>query len=367
MQLRGRSVSRHCHKEFFISSFLFLVSNLQRRPGTAASSAASPAPPPSSVRIAAALAPAFHSAPQRFETLTIACLSQDPVLLYPCALFSRLCTEEFGSMVKDILRTYYMSMMQQFPGYKWDPRAETCGPWLPKKIVIFRNGVSDAEFRDVLDLEIRQLLPVFREVFEEQREYHPEFHSVMKDAGGWQPQLTVVAAMKNHGTRLFPAEGGGRAAPLENVPPGTVVDSEITSRHERNFFLVSHSAIPGGTVRPTYYRVLLDDMDVPADVLETFCFLCALAALCFPQTLRACVSCENEGPERLCVFFTCLWRLSRSLCHAYCRATKSVSIVAPVYMATLAMRRGRIHAPDNSGRCGGQGLLPFTCLATPPP
>lgn len=176
-------------------------------------------------------------------------------------------------MVKEILRTYYISMKAAFPDYKWVSQATQFGPWLPKKIVIFRNGASDADFRDVLDREIRQLLPMFWEVHNEQAPWHPEYFA---NVSSYEPRLTVVAVQKNHGTRLFPAPpppgAPGRPDPLENVPPGTVVDTEITSGSDRDFFLVSHAAIPGGTVRPTHYRVLLDDEDKSADILEVFCY-----------------------------------------------------------------------------------------------
>lgn len=114
-------------------------------------------------------------------------------------------TVEFGAMVKELLKEFYTSMKERFPSYRWCPAATNEGPWLPKRIVIFRDGVSDGEFRDVLDREVRQLLLVFEEVFEEMRGFHPEWHEYLASRGGYQPLLTVIVVQKNHGTRLFPA------------------------------------------------------------------------------------------------------------------------------------------------------------------
>ena len=55
--------------------------------------------------------------------------------------------------------------------------------------------------------------------------------------------ITFVVAQKRHKTRLFPespASGFGR---MGNVPPGTVVDTEITHPTENSFFLASHEGI----------------------------------------------------------------------------------------------------------------------------
>lgn len=58
----------------------------------------------------------------------------------------------------------------------------------------------------------------------------------------YQPKITFLTVQKRHHTRLFPAE---KATMVRNgnVYPGTVVDTDICSPHQFDFFLCSHGAI----------------------------------------------------------------------------------------------------------------------------
>ena len=61
--------------------------------------------------------------------------------------------------------------------------------------------------------------------------------------GGCEPKVTFIIAQKRHKTRLFvenPNDGIGKT---KNIPPGTVVDTEITTLSEIDFFLGSHEGI----------------------------------------------------------------------------------------------------------------------------
>ena len=94
--------------------------------------------------------------------------------------------------------------------------------------------------------------------------------------------------VKRHHTRLFPG-AGERGDRLGNVLPGTCVEAG----KDQDFFLVSQSALQG-CVRPTRYTLVVDDNGLSAD--------------------------ELQG-------------LTNGLCFQYGRATRSVSIVCPVYYA----------------------------------
>ena len=100
---------------------------------------------------------------------------------------------------------------------------------------------------------------------------------------------------------------------------GTVVDTDICHPTENDFYLVSHAGLQG-TSRPVHYHVLLDENGFGADALQ---------------------------------------RMAWSLCHVYCRCTRSVSLVPPVYYAHLAAFRARVlHAAEagsdtESVRSGG--------------
>lgn len=105
----------------------------------------------------------------------------------------------------------------------------------PEKIIYYRDGVSEGQFQDVLNRE----LSAFQ-------------RACSSLENGYQPGITFIVAQKRHKTRLFPQnpqkDGVGRN---KNVPPGTVVDTEITNPTEDSFFLASHEGIQ---VRYQIYR-----------------------------------------------------------------------------------------------------------------
>ena len=175
------------------------------------------------------------------------------------------------SMVKDLLIQFFRYKNQRQK---------------PQRIVYFRDGVSEGQFDEVVCKELSAIQRACKSL-----------------SGDYRPPITFVVAQKRHNTRLFPKderEGVGR---MKNVPPGTVVDSDITHPTEMSFFLNSHEGIQG-TSRPTHYHLLSDDNDLSADELQKITFY---------------------------------------LCHLYSRCERSVSYPAPTYYAHLAAFRARSH------------------------
>ena len=122
---------------------------------------------------------------------------------------------------------------------------------------------------------------------------------------------------------MFPVSPKDTFLKSGNVMPGTVVDTVITNPTEDSFFLASHEGIqvrtiedpsifmkiyetfhPQGTTKPTSYHKLWDDLDMPANDLQT---------------------------------------LTYYLCHIYSRCQRSVSYPAPTYYAHLAAARARCY------------------------
>ncbi|KAK9837636.1 hypothetical protein WJX74_001800 [Apatococcus lobatus] len=168
----------------------------------------------------------------------------------------------------------------------------TNGNRLPERLIFYRDGVSEGQFRSVQMLEIPQIRMACEEVQQ-----------------GYAPPITFIVVQKRHHTRVFPirpehAERSG------NVMPGTVVDSGITHPTEHDFFLVSHSGLQG-TSRPTHYHVLFDENQMGADQLQIFTY---------------------------------------KMCYLFCRCTRSVSVAPPAYYAHLAAFRGRamLYVSDSS-------------------
>lgn len=190
---------------------------------------------------------------------------------------------------------------------------------LPKRILFFRDGVSEGQFYKVLEEELRAL------------------KAACKRFENYNPTITFTVVQKRHHTRLFHSDGQGtepvnsyaggrvhhsvsRNAPpagkrsssssdaQDNIPPGTVVDTLITHPREFDFYLCSHSGIKG-TSRPTHYHVLWDENNFLSDELQ---------------------------------------QLINNLCYTFVRCTKPVSLVPPAYYAHLAAYRARLYL-DKSG------------------
>jgi len=152
----------------------------------------------------------------------------------------------------------------------------------PKRIVYFRDGVSEGQFEQILAYE----LPAIKEACAR--------HKI-------NPTITVVVVGKRHHVRFVPTHG--QADKSGNCPAGTVVEDVVGHPTEFDFYLQSHGGLLG-TSRSAHYNVLYDENNFTPDSLQA---------------------------------------LSFGLCHVYARATRSVSIPAPVYYADIVCERAKNH------------------------
>ncbi|XP_031490006.1 protein argonaute 4-like [Nymphaea colorata] len=165
----------------------------------------------------------------------------------------------------------------------------------PEKMIIFRDGVSESQFNQVLNIELEQII---------------EACDFLEP--GYRPKITLIVAQKNHHTKLF------QNSP-ENVPPGTVVDTKICHPRNFDFYMCAHAGMIG-TTRPTHYHILVDEIGFSADDLQM---------------------------------------LVHSLSYVYQRSTTAISIVAPISYAHLAAAqmsqfiKGEYDSSDTSSSHGG--------------
>jgi len=161
-----------------------------------------------------------------------------------------------------------------------------------KRIIFYRDGVSEGQFRTVLEQEVPRIKRAC-----DQFGIRPP------------PKLTVVVVGKRHHVRFFPTATGD-ADRSGNCPAGTVVDRDVVHPTEFDFYLQSHAGLLG-TSRPAHYSILYDENNFTPDGLQ---------------------------------------QLSFALCHVYARSTRSVSIPAPVYYADIVCSRAKNHYPPSIGR-----------------
>ncbi|KAL2588299.1 hypothetical protein AAZV13_13G161800 [Glycine max] len=114
----------------------------------------------------------------------------------------------------------------------------------PTQFIVFRDGVSESQFEQVLTIELNQIIKAYQHLGEVN-----------------VPQFTVIVAQKKHHIKLFLPNGP------ENVPPGTVVDTTITHPRNYDFYMCAHAGMLG-TSRPVHYHVLLDEIGFSADGLQ---------------------------------------------------------------------------------------------------
>lgn len=167
---------------------------------------------------------------------------------------------------------------------------------LPENIVIFRDGVSEGQFAQVIDQELPMIRGACRLVYNNNKK---------------QPKLTIIVSVKRHQTRFYPTDKDDMSR-SGNVKSGTVVDRGITLAPYWDFFLTAHDALQG-TARPAHYTVLLDEV--------------------FRSKYGERAANELE-------------RLTHELCYLYGRATKAVSICPPAYYADIVCERARAHRPE---------------------
>lgn len=180
---------------------------------------------------------------------------------------------------------------------------------LPENILIYRDGVSEGQYKTVLALEVdKQLRPVCQNIYD----------PLLQREG--LPRITFVVVGKRHNTRFYPTtmyDTGNRIQQIDtrtsNPVGGTVLDRGITEARNWDFFLQTHMAIQG-TARPAHYIVLLDDIFKDRPLPKGMDF-------------------KNNADV--------LKNLTHSTCHLFGRATKAVSICPPAYYADIAYDRAR--------------------------
>ncbi|CAN6331685.1 unnamed protein product [Urochloa humidicola] len=182
--------------------------------------------------------------------------TQSPRLEMMSSLFKPRGTEDDG-LIRESLLDFYTSS----------------GKRKPENIIIFRDGVSESQFTQVINIELDQIIEACKFLDEK-----------------WSPKFTVIVAQKNHHTKFF------QTGSPDNVPPGTVVDNVVCHPRNFDFYMCAHAGMIG-TTRPTHYHVLHDEMGFSADEMQEFV---------------------------------------HSLSYVYQRSTTAISVVAPICYAHLA-------------------------------
>ncbi|XP_059653733.1 protein argonaute 4A-like isoform X2 [Cornus florida] len=183
--------------------------------------------------------------------------SQSPKVEMIDSLYKPVSDTDDQGIIRELLMDFYTSS----------------GKRKPDQIIVFRDGVSESQFNQVLNIELDQIIEACKHLDDK-----------------WCPKFMMIVAQKNHHTKFFQAN-----AP-DNVPPGTVIDNKVCDPKSNDFYMCAHAGMIG-TTRPTRYHVILDELGFSPDDLQ---------------------------------------ELVHSLSYVYQRSTTAISVVAPICYAHLA-------------------------------
>ncbi|EJC99706.1 Piwi-domain-containing protein [Fomitiporia mediterranea MF3/22] len=183
------------------------------------------------------------------------------------------------SPCKEIIRDIKQMIIERIEEYRKHTTV------LPRRVVVFRGGVSDGQIKAVLDSDVSGIREAFRHFDEDYR-----------------PKLTFIICNKSRRIQFY-ATKDVNASTTQLVKPGTVVDKEVTGIGNFNFYLYS-SAVAQDSVRAMRYNVLVDDSRFRADDFQQGIY---------------------------------------NLCYLAAPASRSVSLVPPLYWAKRACKRGRLY------------------------
>ncbi|KAJ7043239.1 argonaute-like protein [Mycena alexandri] len=161
----------------------------------------------------------------------------------------------------------------------------------PKRIIFYRDGVSEGEMEAVKLVEVAAIRKACLEIWEEKRPPAP------------LPTLSFISVAKRHHTIFTPLDNRVDDGKTGNCLAGLVVD-KLRSPVAPDFYLQAHGAIKG-TSRSAHYSILFDEN--------------------FKEDLHTHTTLAFE------------------LCHLYAKATRSISLPAPVYYADMVCARGKFH------------------------
>ncbi|XP_018335086.1 piwi-like protein Ago3 [Agrilus planipennis] len=139
----------------------------------------------------------------------------------------------------------------------------------PQKIIIFRDGVGDGQLAHCRDYEVAQ------------------FEECLKKYELDNTKICMVVVQKRINTRLFLKSRDG----LENPPPGTIMDSQITRRNWYDFFLVPQN-VRQGTVTPSHYVVVYDACQIKPDHMQMLAYKLCHLYYNWPGTIRVPAPCQ---------------------------------------------------------------------------
>lgn len=117
---------------------------------------------------------------------------------------------------------------------------------VPKRLIFFRDGVSENQFQTVIDNELPQI-------------------KWACDSLNIKPKISLIIVSKRHHMRFFQEQ--------KNCQSGTVIDRDVVHPTDFDFYLQSHGQFgERGTTRSAHYSVLYDENNLTPDQVQALAF-----------------------------------------------------------------------------------------------
>jgi hypothetical protein len=169
-------------------------------------------------------------------------------------------------------------------------RWQTVNKALPTSILVYRDGVSEGQYQEVIGEEMRALRSAIKKLYQ-----------------GSSPKITFIVVTKRHHVRFYPTNPDG-CDDKNNCKNGTIIDRGITRPWYYDFYLQAQAPLQG-SARPAHYIVLHDEI--------------------FSQNPKTAADD--------------LQQLTHNICYMMARCTRSVSYGTPAFLADRYCDRARKH------------------------
>ncbi|KAL9996163.1 putative Piwi domain, ribonuclease H-like superfamily [Helianthus debilis subsp. tardiflorus] len=133
-------------------------------------------------------------------------------------LFEPVSPERDEGMIRELLEDFYQSTSKV----------------KPEHIIIFRDGVSESRFEQVVNIELEQIKQACRFIRDDE----------------WDPKFTMIVTQKAQRTNFLQPKSDA------NVPPGTLIDTKICHPKNNDFYLCAQNG-PLGVHITTFFLIKL--------------------------------------------------------------------------------------------------------------
>lgn len=143
----------------------------------------------------------------------------------------------------------------------------------PRRIIIYRDGVSDGQLNHVFNIEVKQIKEAIK-------------------SPGNEARLAFVVVNKQVGARFYMKLGQKQGEDFfVNPSPGCVVDDWVTRQERFDFYLVSQFT-RNGTVTPTYYNIIHEDSGLDASKHQLLAYKLCHSYFNWSGTVRVPSPCQ---------------------------------------------------------------------------